>query len=666
VTILLGAFNAHAQETVTLNLKDADINTLISTVADFSGKNFVVDPRVKGKVTVISAHPMNKDEIYEIFLSIMEVHGFAAIPSGEVTKIVPDIKAKTGSIPTLNQGERSQNDQMVTQVIQVENVNAAQLVPILRPLIPQQGHLAAYPATNVLIISDRAANVNRMVRIIDRIDKVSENEIEVIPLQHASANEIIRILNNLNQAKAANKPSQDAFKLAADDRTNSILLSGERATRLRLRTLISHLDTPLETGGNTRVIYLRYVKAKELATILSGMSGSLQPTQKKGTPIKTSQNSEVNIQADENTNALIITAPPDMFQSLQEVIRKLDIRRAQVLVETIIAEVAFDKARELGVQWIVDGSARGNSPVGIVNFNGSSGIGALASAYKDNTIPAVTDGAQLALGKYSATGSGVNFAALISAMANDASTNILSTPSILTLDNQEAEIVIGQNVPFITGEYSNTGSTTTSVNPFRTIERQDVGITLKVTPQINEGNAVRLEINQESSSLSTTATAGASDLVTKKRVINTTVMVEDGQMIVLGGLIDDTLRQTSQKVPLLGDIPILGKLFRYDKTTKEKKNLLLFLRPVILRDAATEINLTGGKYNYIRTKQLLMRENGTPLFSASDIPVLPEIETPPTPVNTIMEGTADKLSTQEESVEITPETTDNNDFEFPH
>lgn len=621
--LLFSPFNGYAQDTVTLNLKDADVETLISTVADITGRNFVIDPRVKGKVTVISSHPMNRDEIYEVFLSILEVHGFAAIPSGDVIKVVPDIKAKTGGIPTLDGKNQTQRDQMVTQVIQVDNVNAAQLVPILRPLIPQEGHLAAYPATNVLIISDRAANVGRLARIIDRIDKVSENEIEVIPLQHASASEVVRIINNLHKGPGQQNPPQQEMDLAADERTNSILLSGERSTRLRLRTLISHLDTPLETGGNTRVVYLKYVKAKELAAILSGISGTLTPvSQQKGAPARavSALNAEVNIQPDENTNALVITAPPDIFQSLEQVIRKLDIRRAQVLVEAIIAEVTLDKTRELGVQWVVDGSSQGSSPVGIINFNGSSGIGAIAGAVESGGIPSISDGAQIALGQYNKS---VNFAALINALSNDASTNILSTPSILTLDNQEAEIIIGQNVPFITGEYSNSGSSTTSVNPFRTIQREDVGITLKVTPQINEGNSVRLEIQQEASTLSSSA-AGASDLITNKRVIKTTIMVEDGHTVVLGGLIEDNLRQTAQKVPLLGDIPLLGHLFRYDKTTKVKQNMLVFLRPVILRDAAMESNITGGKYNFIRARQLEMRGLGVKLLPDKELPVLPE------------------------------------------
>jgi len=612
---------AIAENEVTLNLKNADISTLVSTVSKLTGKNFVVDPRVKGKVTVVSASPLSKDEIYPIFLSILEVHGFATVPVGDIIKIVPNSKAKQGSVPTMTGSEAVDGDQIITRILRVKNVTAAQLVPILRPLIPQQGHLAAYPSKNVLIITDRAQNVARMAKIVSKIDQVSDSKIEIVRLNHASASETVRILNSLSATKGkTNAATRVTF--AADERTNSVLLTGEASERLRYRALISHLDTPLESDGGTRVIYLHYAKAKDLVTVLTGVSKTLKGNKPKKGAASSSLGTNVSIQADESSNALVITAPPDIFRSLQRVIGKLDIRRAQVLVEAIIAEITLDKSRELGVQWAIDGSPSGKGAVGVINFPAAGGgIANIGAAVASGGIPAIGNGATIGFGRFDS--STLNFAAIVSALSSDADSNILSTPSLVTLDNKEAEIVVGQNVPFVTGEFSSTGSTTNTVNPFRTIERQDVGLTLRVTPQINEGDAIKLDIEQEISGVIPSST-GASDLTTSKRSIKTTVMVEDGRTIVLGGLIDDTVQQTHQSVPLLGDIPLLGRLFSYDKTTKNKRNLMIFLRPAILRDAATETRITEGKYSAIRDNQLQQREKGIYLMDETEIPLLPE------------------------------------------
>ncbi len=618
---------AMAQNDVTLNLKDADISTLISTVSKLTGKNFVIDPRVKGKVTVVSASPLSSDEIYPIFLSILEVHGFATVPVGDIIKVIPNSKAKQGSIPTTQASENVTGDQVITRILRVKNVTAAQLVPILRPLIPQQGHLAAYPSKNVLIITDRAQNVDRLAKIVSKIDRVSDSKIEIVTLNHASASEIVRILNGLSTGKGkANVATQVTF--AADERTNSVLLSGESSARLRYRVLISHLDTPLESDGGTRVIYLHYAKAKDLVSVLTGVSKSLDDKKPK-TGARAAAGSNINIQADESANALVITAPPDIFRSLQRVISQLDIRRAQVLVEAIIAEVTLDKSRELGVQWAIDGSPSGKGAIGVINFGaaGGGGIAGVGATVAAGGIPSLGDGAAIGFGRFDS--STLNFAAIVNALSSDADSNILSTPSLMTLDNQEAEIVVGQNVPFVTGEFSNTGGTSSTVNPFRTIERQDVGLTLRVTPQINEGDAIKLDIEQEITSVIPSST-GASDLTTSKRSIKTAVMIEDGRTIVLGGLIDDTVSQTHQSVPLLGDIPVLGRLFSYDKTSKTKRNLMIFLRPVILRDAATSMRVTEGKYSMIRTEQLEQRQRGIYLMDESVIPLLPKV-LPPIP-----------------------------------
>ncbi|MCU7844967.1 MAG: type II secretion system secretin GspD [Candidatus Thiodiazotropha sp. (ex Monitilora ramsayi)] len=620
ILLMLGLFTTTLQaEQITLNLNNADIEALIKTVSEHTGKNFVIDPRVKGKVTVISAHPMDRDEFYQVFLSILEVHGFSTIPSGDLIKIVPDVKAKQAGIPTISNLSKLPGDQVVTRIIQVKNVTAAQLVPILRPLIPQEGHLAAYPATNVLIISDRRQNVDRLLKIIKEIDQVSDSTIEVVTLQHASAAEVVRILNSLQDPASAKAGGTSANKLVADERTNSVLLSGDPTVRLRFKVLISHLDTPFDNAGNAQVIYLKYANAKELVSVLTGVSETMDET-KQGGKAASKTKIPINIQADEASNALIISAPPDIFRALEAIIRKLDIRRAQVLVEAIIAEVSYDKAKKLGVQWIVDGSPDGSGPVGVINL-GTPSISDIATAAAAGTAVDLGSGTLIGGGKFDSTS--VNFAALVQALESDSQSNVLSTPSLMTLDNQEAEIVIGQNVPFITGSFTSTGGTSSSVNPFQTVQREDVGLTLRVKPQINEGNAVQLEIEQEVSSLVTTAIAGASDIVTNKRTIKTVVMVEDGNTIVLGGLIDENLQQVEEKVPVLGDVPLLGALFRSTSTTKLKRNLMVFLRPVILRDAATNTQIASSKYNYFRAEQVDMKQKGVKLMDDEETPILP-------------------------------------------
>lgn len=622
VTLALFLFSSTFQaaaEPVRLDLRDADISALIATVAQHTGKNFIIDPRVKGKVTVVSPNPMEPDELYDVFLSILQVHGLAAIQVDNVIKIVPDVKARqegtTSDLSSLT------GDEIVTRVIPITNVQAAQLVPVLRPLVPQEGHLAAAPATNALVISDRAANVRRLARIIQQIDQASDAEVEVISLKHAAAGEVVRVLTALSK----DTPQQGAQRtptVIADERTNSVLIGGEPGDRLRMRALIAHLDTPTETSGRTQVVYLHYAKAEELVKVLTGIAEQTVDPKQANTP---TQGADVSIQADVSSNALVITAPPDVFRSLQEVIRQLDIRRAQVMVEAIIAEISLDKARELGVQWAIDGSEGGNSGVlSGTNFSaGNSSLIDIAGAVREGNIPNIGDGLGLAIGRLGS--SAINYGLLLRALANDASTNILSTPSLMTLDNQEAEIVVGQNVPFVTGQFTNTGAAAGSVNPFQTIQRQDIGLTLRVTPQINEGNAVQLEVEQEVSSIAQSA-ATAADIITNKRSIKTTVMVEDGAVIVLGGLIDDTLQVTNQKVPGLGDIPLLGRLFRYDKTQKVKRDLVVFLRPTIVRDDALQARLTGSKYSYIRARQLQRQQKGVDLMPDEEQPVLPELD----------------------------------------
>lgn len=627
VWLLLGALSVllpwpavHAADTanknakpndITLSFIDADIQTVIDAVSKYTGQNFIIDPRVKGKVTVISQRPMDADQVYQVFLSILKVHGFAAIPGPEAIKIVPDVNAKQDAIDTVTGLPSTSSDELVTHVIEVKHVDANQLVPILRPLVPQRGHLAAVPSSNVIVIADSANNIARLVRIIQRIDTATGDEIEVIPLQHASASEVVRILTQLDSKDP--KAAAERPRLVADDRTNSLLVSGDKSTRLRMKALIMHLDTPLDIGGNTHVVYLRNAVAKDLVPVLTGLS---EETTKGKQPAGTVPGTAVNIQADENTNALVITAPPDVFRSLKSVIAKLDVRRAQVLVEGIIAEVSSEKSRELGVQWAVDGRD-GNNAVGLVNFT----IGTPITAYANLESPPNPVGFNVGFGDFTGTN---KIAALFSALAGDSKTNILATPSLVTLDNEEAEIVVGQNVPFVTGSYANTGGGTTPANPFTTIQRQDVGLTLKIKPQINEGDAIKLDVTQEVSSLA--SSSQAADIITNKRAIKTSVMVDDGQIVVLGGLIQDDLLETEQKVPGLGDIPLLGWLFRYQRSSKVKTNLMVFLHPTIMKDNQRMLALTGEKYNYLRAEQTRVKEEGLRLLDDELVPVLPEMQ----------------------------------------
>jgi len=624
VLCLLWAGSLFAQ-TVTLNLKDADINALIGTVAEVTGKNFIVDPRVKGKVTVISSRAMNSDEVYQVFLSILKVHGFAVVPSGEVMKIVPDVSAKQDSIPNVSDEGPGVGDEMVTRVVQVDNVAAAQLVPILRPLVPQQGHLAAYPETNVLIISDRADNVTRLVDIIRRVDKVSDSEIEVIRLEHASAAEVVRILNAISrtQPAAGKAPGAPGQAMVADERTNSVLLGGDRSERLRLRAIISHLDTSLERDGNTKVIYLKYARAADIVEVLRGV-GKTQGEEGQAKAAAASIEKQLDIQADEATNSLVITAPPALMRSLEGVIRQLDIRRAQVLVDAIIAEVAERKVRELGVQWVVFDRSGQTSPIGGTNFNNvGTNLVDIAQGVINQELVGLTPGLSFGVGKLGSDS--LNFAAVLQALAGDGDTNILSTPSLVTLDNEEAEIIVGQNVPFVTGSFTSTGAAAGSVDPFQTIQREDVGITLKIKPQINEGNAMVMQVEQEVSSIS--SSGQASDIITDKRSIKTNILAEDGQVIVLGGLIEDRVRESEQKVPFLGDLPLLGYLFRAKQTNKDKVNLMVFIHPTILRDAGTADRYTSSKYNFIRGQQFETHGGeALPLMPEEVAPQLPEMQ----------------------------------------
>jgi general secretion pathway protein D len=621
LVLSLAAVGWAQQTDVTLNWKDADIRKVIEAVSEVTGKNFIIDPRVTGKVTLLSATPMSPDAFYEAFLSILQVHGYVAIPSGDLIKIMPDATARQFAGP-LGTANSAGPDDLATQVIQVRNVGATQLVPILRPLIPQYGHMVAHAGSNMLIISDRAANVARMVAIIRRIDQASDEDIEVVTLEHASAAEIVRIMTALSQT-----PRSDGVpvttSLVADARTNSVLIGGDKSERLRLRTLIAHLDTPLEEGGDTQVRYLRYADAEELATKLQqhfSAQTSAAPAGATGPGA-----AGVSIWADTQTNAIVVNAPPKMMRSLSQIVDKLDIRRAQVLVEAIIVEVIADKKNEFGTSWAIEGSGD-NAPIGVTNFsNFPGGIVDLGTAAGSGVVDPgiIGEGISLAVGRLS--DSGVSFAAIMRALEGDANTNIISTPSIVTTDNEEASLNVGQEVPFVTGSFSNTGSTGGAVNPFQTIQRQQIGVKLAITPQINEGDSMMLQLSQEISSIATSA-EGAVDLVTNQRIVETTVIVDDGQILVLGGLIEEQLRESDQRVPILGRLPLLGNLFRSRQTDKVKTNLMIFIRPTILRDAKTTAFETNQKYNMIREIQQGQQGRDVELMPGTQRPILPPLE----------------------------------------
>jgi len=590
-------------------------------VSAVTGKNFILDPRVTGRVTLLSPTPLGPDALYQAFLSILQVHGYVAIDSGDLIKIIPDATAR--QFPSqLGTAAAAGPDDLATQVVQLRNVGATQLVPILRPLIPQYGHLVAHSGSNMLIISDRAANVDRMLSIIRRIDQASDEDIEVVPLQHASASEIVRIMTALTQTPRSDG-APVTTSLVADARTNSVLIGGDRAERLRLRTLIAHLDTPLDAGGDTQVRYLRYADAEELATKLQEhFSGQVQAT--GGQAAGATQYREVSVWADTQTNAIVVNAPPKMMRSLMQIVDKLDIRRAQVLVEAIIVEIIADKKNELGTSWAVEGSGS-NTPIAVTNFpDFLSGVVQLGSAAAGGTPDPGLIGPGVTIGVGRISEDGVSFAAILRALEGDADTNIISTPSVVTTDNEEATLNVGQEVPFVTGSFTNTGSTAGSVNPFQTIQRQQIGVKLAITPQINEGDSMVLNISQEISNIA--SSSAAVDLITNQRIVETTVIVDDGEILVLGGLLEDVLRESDQKVPVLGSIPLVGNLFRARKTEKVKTNLMIFIRPTILRDAATTAIETNQKYNMIRDLQLGQQGTDIQLMPGVERTVLPPFE----------------------------------------
>jgi general secretion pathway protein D len=626
------------------SFKGTDIKEFINIVGRNLEKTIIVDPAIRGKIDVRSYDVLNEEQYYHFFLNVLEVYGFAAVEmENGVLKIVRDKDAKTAAIPVVGDETRVQGDAVITRVVAVRNVSVRELSPLLRQLNDNAGagNVVHYDPANIILITGRAAVVNRLAEIIERVDRAGDKEIEVVELKNASAAEMVRIVEVLNKSTAQkNTPAFLEPKLVADERTNSILISGDPQVRKRLRKLIMQLDVEMATKGNNRVVYLKYAKAEDLVDVLKGISDNLQAEKQGGAQGAASAKSlnEVMISAHPGTNALVVTGPPDIMRAIEDVIAQLDIRRAQVLIEAMIVELAEGDGANLGVQW---GNLNTGAVIQYSNTGASIGgvMVGLEEAKDTNETKAVYDSdgnflrneTTTTKGSYDALAKALNtvngaalsliagdWTALVSAVSSDSNSNILSSPSITVMDNGEASFIVGEEVPVLTGSAAGSNND----NPFSTVERKEVGIKLKVVPQINEGDSVQLTIEQEVSNV--LGANGAVDVRFAKRQLNTSVMIQDGQMLVLGGLIDERALESEAKVPLLGDIPLLGHLFKSTSTQVEKKNLMVFIKPTIIRDGVTADGISQRKYNYIRAEQLLKSEEGLKLLSDEFVPVLPK------------------------------------------
>ncbi|MBU2986127.1 type II secretion system secretin GspD [Saccharophagus degradans] len=617
-----------SQPSYTVNFKDTDIHEVIKFVADATGKTIVIDPRVKGRIKVISQTTVNKDELFELFLTILEVHDFTAVQVGDVVRILPLKDARSSPVPVQDEsdvGNRASTNGYVTEVIQLKNIEAAKVLPVLRPLVPQHSHLSSYTESNVIVVSDTAPNIARLRDVIERIDTAALPTTEVVPLKYADAEDLVATLTKLDRGEKQSSTPVNQLQIVADKRNNSVLLSGEDIQRKRAKDLIRKLDRPPVQMGNVRVVYLNYANAKDVAATLSKVVQNMQQMQPGGKD--KGGKDGATVEADEDTNALLLTGSGDMLNSLLTIVERLDIKRAQVLVEAIIVDINVDANKELGVQWMFSNENNGT-------FGGSSqgdgSLGSLAAGTLGGGTDALTN---LASGIAGNTGQllgvagnngGENFIALLSALQTSSDANILSTPSLVTMDNQEASISVGQSVPFRTGSYSTTGTTGSVGNPFTTIQREDVGITLTVTPHVNEGNKILLDISQEVSSISSSV-AGSADLITNQSKIETQLLANDGQIVILGGLIQEDVQDGATRVPLLGSIPLLGHLFKYQSTKFLKKNLMVFIRVKIVTDDEAMYGATAEKYQYIRDQQMHQHDKGLNLMSRKVLPVLPEL-----------------------------------------
>jgi general secretion pathway protein D len=643
------AWGQKNDEVVSLTFANADIETVIRAIGKISNRNILIDPRVKGTLNIVTSKPVASEEAYQILLSALRMQGYAVVEDGGIVKVVPEAEAKTHSVPVSSARGKLKGERMVTHVFHIRNESATQLLTVVRPLVSPNNSITAYANNNTLIVTDYADNVARIAKIIDALD-VPQGDIVIIPLKHTSAQDIAPIIGKLmGESSTQGQPTDPSQRatVAADSRLNALLVRSENPSRINsIRQLVANMDQP-GAAGNIHVVYLKNADATKVAqTLRSVLTGDTRSastgTTSTGGQVQSAATAAGGgegghmVQADRSTNSLIITASEAVYNNLRSVIEQLDRRRAQVYVEALIAEVTADNATEFGVQFQhsnLNGS--GAAGYGGTNFStGGSNILGLASnplnAAKGvnlavaKGILSLPDGTQI-----------LNLAMLARFMESQANSNILSTPNLLMLDNEEAKIVVGQNVPFVTGQYTNTGGGTTPANPFQTIERKDVGLTLKVKPQISEGGALVLQIFQESSSVVATSVTSASGPTTNKRSIETTAVVDDGEIIVLGGLVQDSYSTGAEKVPLLGDIPLLGQLFRYDTRQRTKTNLFVFLRPMILRDGASYKAMTTDRYMYIVGQQRTLGKVGKPTSPDGDAPELPPLlpgNAPPTDI----------------------------------
>jgi general secretion pathway protein D len=623
---------------ITPNFKDADITQIIQAVAAATGKSFIVDPRVRAQVTMYSSAPMSPPAFYQAFLSILSVYGFIAEPSGNnIVKIVPDALTRYVTSNNLPAHVSASSDEIVTQVVAVKNVSAAELVPILRPMIPQQGDLAAYPPSNILIITDTASNVHRLLSIIQRIDQIGSQDVDVMPLQNATAEDVVRTVDSLYQGAGNMQEGRALAKVVADDRTNSVLISGDPAQRLRIRALVAELDTPLQSGGNTRVVFLHYADATKLAPKLKeqmselAQMGTGENTAAKNPTAAAEKNALV--WADKENNALIITAPPKLMRTVLDIVHSLDRRRPQVLVQAIIAEVEVNKTEDLGVNWAAYSQSNKVPLGGFVEPVGGTSIVDLISAAQNPTAlsTSLLEGTTIGVGTISAAGE--SFAAMIRALQGTSGTNVVATPSAVTVDNQAATLKDVEEVPFVTGQYTNASTVTSgTVTPFQTVQQQEVGTILKVTPTISaEGNAVMLKISVESSSVLPNSVSSV-DITTLKRSIQTNVLIENGGIVVLGGLISNEQDRSNNGVPFLSDIPLLGSLFRARNDTATRDNLMIFIKPTIMTDQSEAAYKTGQTYDYMLDQENSVAPERFPnMLRGEPAPRLPPLPPPPPP-----------------------------------
>jgi len=649
--MLIWPVSAPAQE-VTLNFRDADIQSVIKFVAEFSGKNFLVDNRVRGKVTVISPKAVSIADAYEVFLSILSVNGFTAIPAGTVVKILPVSDGKQAGGAVRGKGKPAESDALITQIVPVENADAQQLVNVLRPLMAPSANLTSYAPANLLIITESAGNIRRLMKIVEALDIADVVGFKLFPLQYASADKMAQTLNDLysggrvagiasSAGRGVKSPQRQvgegAFKVIAYTPSNVLIVVAPSHVISEIDSVIARLDVePEPDAGRLQVRYLRNANAEDVAKVLTGViadasqSGS-QAAAKGGAVLpKVVFSGEVKVTADPSTNALLIIADQSDREAINKIIDKLDIRRLQVFVEGLIVEVQGDTLKQLGIEWAAghDFSSTNLAVVGGQNFGTLSTIGAAASGNTGADLAsaaaaALPGGLTAGIVRGSITAGDITLGGIVRALQSNADTNILSTPNLLTMDNEEAEIIVGQNVPFVTGQNSTQGGIS---NPFQTIERKDIGLTLRVTPQISEGDTIRLDIYQEVSSIAPGTANGASDLITNKRSIKTVVLANNEQIIVLGGLIRDDVSESVQKVPCIGSIPLIGEPFRYTDQQQRKTNLMVFLRPHIINSTQDIKAITQEKYMQIKGLYEDAQGGGTILFPRRQPPLPPDMD----------------------------------------